>query len=203
MSGTDTSIYLSGQLRPGRRRGHRVRPAGDRRDARPISRAATCATGPTRSTTSTPRRTTGSSATAWCTASASASGKAEWYRNRYVGSSRVSAARGLPDIPGRNWNNSRPRAEHQRRRVRRHHVGDGRGRRLPGRADLRARDGRPQRLLRHAAGRVHRASQGRPRHRRDARDGLRVGGVARSRAVRRRRAPTARSAARSTSRCRA
>ena len=33
-------------------------------------------------------------------------GRAEWYRNRYVGSSAVSEARGLPDIPGRNWNNS-------------------------------------------------------------------------------------------------
>ena len=33
-------------------------------------------------------------------------GRAEWYRNRYVGSSSVSASRGLPDIPGRNWNNS-------------------------------------------------------------------------------------------------
>lgn len=31
-------------------------------------------------------------------------GRAEWYRNRYVGSSRLSDARGLPDIPGRNWN---------------------------------------------------------------------------------------------------
>jgi carotenoid cleavage dioxygenase len=31
-------------------------------------------------------------------------GRAEWYRNRYVGSSNVSAARGLPDVPGRNWN---------------------------------------------------------------------------------------------------
>ena len=30
-------------------------------------------------------------------------GKAEWYRNRYVGSAAVSAARGLPDIPGSNW----------------------------------------------------------------------------------------------------
>ena len=30
-------------------------------------------------------------------------GKAEWYRNRYVGSSDLSAARGLPDIPGPNW----------------------------------------------------------------------------------------------------
>lgn len=33
-------------------------------------------------------------------------GQAKWYRNRYVGSSTVSAVRGLPDIPGRNWNNS-------------------------------------------------------------------------------------------------
>ena len=31
-------------------------------------------------------------------------GRAEWYRNRYVGSAQLSAARGLPDIPGRNWN---------------------------------------------------------------------------------------------------
>ena len=35
---------------------------------------------------STRRPTTGSSATAWSTASGSATGKAEWYRNRYVGS---------------------------------------------------------------------------------------------------------------------
>ncbi len=34
-------------------------------------------------------------------------GRAEWYRNRYVGSAAVSAARGLPDIPGPNWNGSR------------------------------------------------------------------------------------------------
>lgn len=33
-------------------------------------------------------------------------GRAEWYRNRYVGSTSLSAARGVPDIPGRNWNNS-------------------------------------------------------------------------------------------------
>jgi carotenoid cleavage dioxygenase len=33
-------------------------------------------------------------------------GRAEWYRNRYVGSQSLSAARGLPDIPGRNWNGS-------------------------------------------------------------------------------------------------
>jgi carotenoid cleavage dioxygenase len=33
-------------------------------------------------------------------------GTAEWYRNRYVGSTSVTAARGLPDIGGRNWNSS-------------------------------------------------------------------------------------------------
>ena len=33
-------------------------------------------------------------------------GRAEWYRNRYVGSSHMSELRGEPDIPGRNWNNS-------------------------------------------------------------------------------------------------
>lgn len=33
-------------------------------------------------------------------------GAAKWYRNRYVGSSRLSELRGQPDIPGRNWNGS-------------------------------------------------------------------------------------------------
>jgi len=33
-------------------------------------------------------------------------GRAEWYRNRYVGSSRLAAHRGEPDIPGPNWNDS-------------------------------------------------------------------------------------------------
>jgi carotenoid cleavage dioxygenase len=33
-------------------------------------------------------------------------GRAEWYRNRYVGSSTISALRGQPDIAGRNWNDS-------------------------------------------------------------------------------------------------
>ena len=31
-------------------------------------------------------------------------GKAEWYRNRYVGSSNVARRRGQPDIAGPNWN---------------------------------------------------------------------------------------------------
>ena len=33
-------------------------------------------------------------------------GRAEWYRNRYVGSSQISELRGEPDIPGPNWNRS-------------------------------------------------------------------------------------------------
>ena len=33
-------------------------------------------------------------------------GRAKWYRNRYVGSSSLSAERGVPDIPGRNWNDN-------------------------------------------------------------------------------------------------
>ena len=33
-------------------------------------------------------------------------GHADWYRNRYVGSSALSNHRGQPDIPGPNWNNS-------------------------------------------------------------------------------------------------
>ena len=34
-------------------------------------------------------------------------GKAEWYRNRYVGSTSVSDSRGVADIPGPNWNQSK------------------------------------------------------------------------------------------------
>ena len=33
-------------------------------------------------------------------------GQAEWYRNRYVGSSSLAARRGQPDIAGPNWNDS-------------------------------------------------------------------------------------------------
>ena len=33
-----------------------------------------------------------------------ADGGAQWYRNRWVGGAAVNAARGLPDIPGPNWN---------------------------------------------------------------------------------------------------
>ena len=33
-------------------------------------------------------------------------GKADWYRNRYVGSAEVSAVRGQPDIDGPNWNSN-------------------------------------------------------------------------------------------------
>lgn len=33
-------------------------------------------------------------------------GRAEWYRNRYVGSKQVAKTRGEPDIAGPNWNNN-------------------------------------------------------------------------------------------------
>ena len=33
-------------------------------------------------------------------------GRAEWYRNRYVGSKQVSKQLGMPDISGPNWNKS-------------------------------------------------------------------------------------------------
>ncbi len=33
-------------------------------------------------------------------------GRAEWYRNRYVGSAHLAQVRGEDDIPGPNWNNS-------------------------------------------------------------------------------------------------
>jgi len=33
-------------------------------------------------------------------------GRADWYRNRYVGSTAVSRHRGEPDIPGPNWNDN-------------------------------------------------------------------------------------------------
>lgn len=39
---------------------------------------------------------------AWCTVFGCA-GKAEWYRNRHVGSRALSAARGLPDFIGPDW----------------------------------------------------------------------------------------------------
>ncbi|MEI7624128.1 MAG: carotenoid oxygenase family protein, partial [Actinomycetes bacterium] len=33
-------------------------------------------------------------------------GRAEWYRNRYVGSTAISSVRGIPDITGPNWNSN-------------------------------------------------------------------------------------------------
>ena len=77
------------------------------------------------------------------------------------------------------------RRQHQRDRPRGPHLGDRRGGRPARRALRRARDADLLRLRRHAPGLVHRAPEGRPRHRRAARDGLLLGvGL---RAVRRRR----------------
>ncbi len=33
-----------------------------------------------------------------------AGGRAQWYRNRWVGGAEINTARGLPDLPGPNWN---------------------------------------------------------------------------------------------------
>ena len=196
------NMYLEGNYAPVDRRGHGVRSAGDRRAARraerplPAQRAEPVSTSPIRP------RTTGSSATAWCTACACAtagpSGTATVTsaspRSASTAASPTSrAATGTTVAGGPNTN-----------------VGGFAGTTwamveaggCPVELDLRARDRRPQRLLRHAARGVHRPPEGRSRHRRDARDGLRPAAVARPRAVRRRRAPTARCAARSTSRCR-
>ena len=49
---------------------------------------------------STRRRTTGSAATAWSTASASRDGKADWYRNRWVHAGRVLTELHVPDPGG-------------------------------------------------------------------------------------------------------
>ena len=156
--------------------GHRLRPAGRGPAPRGAGRPLPAQRARTRSSRWTRPPTTGSSATAWSTACASADGRAEWYRNRYVGSGprRPSCGDGTTS-PDRTGTAARGRAQHERRRFRRHHLGPGRGGRLPGRAHLRARHGRAQRLLRHPSGSVHRPPQGRPRHRRDARHGLRLG----------------------------
>ena len=57
-------------------------------------------------------------------------GKAEWYRNRYVGSTVATAPSASP-ISRAATGTTGARPEHQRRRLRRHDVGDGRGRACP------------------------------------------------------------------------
>lgn len=66
-------------------------------------------------------------------------GRAKWYRNRYVGGTAIRAVRGQPDLFQPRLQRVGPRAEHQRRWLRRHDVGDGRGRRHTGHPHLRAR----------------------------------------------------------------
>ena len=99
--------------------------------------------GPNPMDRSTRRPITGSWATAWSTASGSA-------RARPSGTATATSARTADSEPPRRPRHRRPqlerlgpRPEHQRRRLRRHDVGDGRSRRLPGRVDLRARHRRP------------------------------------------------------------
>ena len=119
--------------------------------------------------------TTGSWATAWCTASAFATGKAEWYRNRWVRSADVASRLGEPSPAGRGARRLGLRANtnvigHAGRTFAIVEAGA-----RPVRADLRARHHRPLRFRRHAARRLHRASQARPRHRRAARRVLLLG----------------------------
>ena len=67
--------YLAGNLAPVERGGHRVRPAGDGRDPRRARRPLAAQRTEPASRRRPRRRTTGSSAPAWCTACASRGGK--------------------------------------------------------------------------------------------------------------------------------
>ena len=87
-------------------------------------------------------------------------GRAAWYRNRYVGSTELSAHRGEPDIAGPNWNASAGGPNTN--------VGGFAGTTwamveaggCPVRAHLRTRHRRSQRLLRYTSRRIHGASEG-------------------------------------------
>ena len=86
------AVVAPRQLRAGHARGRGLRPRTSRERSRPSSPASTCATARTPSRAG---RRTGSSATAWCTASCSSDGKANWYRNRYVHTTLLAAGGGL------------------------------------------------------------------------------------------------------------
>ena len=73
-----------GLLGAGGRRSDRDRPARSPVTSPSTSTGAICATDPTRSPRSTRPPITGSPATAWCTALRCGTGKARWYRNRWV-----------------------------------------------------------------------------------------------------------------------
>ena len=79
------------------------------------------------------------------------------------------------------------RCEHQRRRVRRHHVGDGRRRQPADRTRLRTRLDGPEPFQRHARRPVHRAPEVRPVDRRTPLDELPLARPDRPRQLHRRR----------------
>ena len=132
------------QLRTGLRGGHGHRPAGHRARCPPSWTAATCATGRTRSPLPTPPPTTGSPATAWCTASGSATAGPSGTATAGCARRRVAAGAGRGAArPAPRARRHGLRRQHQRDRPRRPHVRDRRGRRPPVRADRRARHRRP------------------------------------------------------------
>ena len=160
----DHQSVPGGQLRPGSRRGDGHRSAGDRPRARGACRAAICATGPIPSRPRSPRPTTGSPATAWCTgsgcATAGPSGTATagcapppWRRRSARSPAPGAVHAGMDFAPNTNV------IGHAGRTFAIVEAGA-----RPVRADRRARDDRPLRLRRHARGRLHRAPQARPAH---------------------------------------
>ena len=142
------------------------------------SRAATSATAPTRSRRSTRPPTTGSSATAWSTASASRDGRADWYRARMVRSTAVSEALGEEPAPGERHGGMDDR-QHQRRSAS-PAARSPSSRPAAGPVELTDELDTvgPHRLRRHPAPRLHRPPQGRPRHRRPPRHRLPLGPAA-------------------------
>ena len=155
---------------------------------RELAGSATCATDRTRSASRSRDATTGSSATAWCTASACATARPSGTATATCATTRSPAA-GRPTIPGRSGTSSIGSGAANTNVIgaRRHDASRwSRRATRPVELDLRARDRRPLRLRRHAAGRLHRAPEARPGHRRAARRRLLLAPW-RPRAVRRRR----------------
>ena len=125
--------------------------------------ASTCATGRTPFPAG---RRTGSSATAWCTASRSRTARPRWYRNRYVHTTLLAAGGGLTakGAPGNAAGLSNVSIVHHGGQAA--HARRGR---LPVRvARDRPFDRRRVRLRRPAAGQHDRAPEDRSRHRHDA-----------------------------------
>jgi hypothetical protein len=104
-----------------------------------------------------------------------AGGKAEWYRNRYVQTTKLRTGLEITD-PEAMFDPDRQRREHPRARARRSHLG-ARGGPPPVRAEPRTRHARLRQLRRQAHHRVHRPSEVVPRDRRTALLRLLAGGA--------------------------